>query len=305
MAKTELFARNQPGGIISIVREDLTTGNVWFVNSVTGTNAAGYGVNPDAPFASLDYAVSRVTSANQDRIYVMSGHTETLTAAGSSLGNGGVFIGATLSNGVEIIGLGAGRQRPVFNYTTAAAASMNIAAENVLLRNLVFTPNGFSAVTAAVNVTGADVWFDQCEFQMGTGTNAAVLGILTAATATRLKVTDCSFRLPATSTQTVTACIKHEVGVDFVIKNCYFTGKMTQAILNATTVLGGLIDSNRFVIATGTLAITLAAATTALITNNRINVAGGATPITAVAGFVAGNVYSAAAGVTAGAAVTI
>ena len=69
---------------------------------------------------------------------------------------------------------------------------------------------------------------------------------------------------------------------------------MTQAILNATTVLRGLIDSNRFVISTGTLAISVAAASTPFITNNRINVPSGTAPITAAAGFVAGNVYSAA-----------
>lgn len=297
MAKTELFSRNQPGGINTIVNESLTTGNIWFVNSATGTNGAGYGVNPDYPFASLDYAVSRVTNNNGDRIYVMTGHTETLTAAGSSLGNGGVFIGATLSNDIEIIGLGNGRKRPIFNYTTAAAASMNITAANVTLRNLVFNPVGVSAVTAAVNVTGADVWFDKCEFQLNDGTFSAVLGILTAATATRLKVTNCRFLGPATATQTCTACIQHEAGIDYVIQGCEFAGKMTQAIKNVATVLGGSIDNNRAVIATGTLFVTMAAASTPFISNNRINVPSGTTPITAAAGFVAGNIYSAAPGV--------
>lgn len=304
MAKTEVFNRTQPGGVNTIVSEALTSGNIWWVNSATGTNSAGYGVNPDFPFASVDYAVSRVTNANYDRIYVMPGHTETLTAAGTSLGNGGVFIGSTLSNGISIIGMGNGRARPVFNYTTASAASMNITAANVTIQNCVFTPNGFSAITAAVNVTGADVSFENCEFQLGTGTNAAVLGILTAATADRLRVINCRFMLPATSTQTCTAAIKHEVGVDYIIQGCYITGKLTQGILNATTCLRGLIDNNRFVIATGTEAISVAAASTPFISNNRMNVPSGTAPIIAAAGFMAGNVYSAAAGVTAGTAST-
>ena len=87
--------------------------------------------------------------------------------------------------------------------------------------------------------------------------------------------------------------------------NNYFTGKMTQAILNATAVLRGLIDNNRFVVATGTVAITLHASSTPFITNNNINVPSGTAPITAAAGFVSRNSYSAAAGVTAGTAVTI
>ena len=304
MARTELFVRQQPGGLMALEDQALSTGERFWVNSVTGQNASGYGRNPDAPFASVDYAMGLITSGAGDIVYVMPGHTETLTAAGTSLGNGGVFIGSTLSNGVSIIGLGNGRSRPVFNYTTAAGASMNISAANVTIKNCVFTPNGVGAVTAAINVTGADFTMENCELQISAGTTACVLGILTAATAARMKILNSRFIGPATSTQTCTACIKHEVGIDYVISGCYFTGKLTQAILNATTVLGGLIDDNRFVIATGTVAITMAAASTPFISNNRINVPSGTAPIVAAAGFVAGNTYSAAAGVTAGTAST-
>ena len=281
-----------------------TTGDVFFVSSVTGTNSTGYGRSPESPFASVDYCMGQITSANADRVYAMPGHTETLTAAGSSLGNGGVFIGSVLSNGVSIIGIGEGRDRPTFNYTTASAASMNIAAANVTLENLVFTPNGFSAITAAINLTGADFTMRNCEMQISTGTNACVLGILTAATAARMKILNCNFVGPATSTQTCTAAIKHEVGIDYLIRGCTIKGKLTSAILNATAVLGGNIDQNIMVVTTND-AIIMHASSTPFITNNRMNVSGGTAPITAAAGFVAGNVYSAAAGVTAGTAVTI
>jgi hypothetical protein len=89
----------------------------------------------------------------------------------------------------------------------------------------------------------------------------------------------------------------------YVIKDNYFAGKTTNAILNATTVLRGLIDNNR-IVTTGTAAINMAAASTPFISNNRMNVASGTAPIVAAAGFMAGNVYSAAAGVTAGTAAT-
>src|SRR5207253_9370711 len=114
------------------------------------------------------------------------------------------------------------------------------------------------------------------------------------------------FTGPATNAGTTcAACIQHESGVDYLIQSNYFAGKMTQAIKNVATVLRGLIDNNRFVIGTGTVAITMAAASTPFITKNRINVPSGTTPITAAAGFVSGNNYSAAAGVTAGTASTI
>jgi hypothetical protein len=156
------------------------------------------------------------------------------------------------------------------------------------------------------NVNKADVSFDSCEWIISNGTVGAALGILTAATADRLRVTNSRFTGPAVNAGTTCAgCIQHESGVDYVISGNYFAGKMTQAIKNVATVLRGLIDSNRFVIGTGTVAITMAAASTPFITNNRINVASGTAPIVAAAGFVAGNVYSAAAGVTAGTASTI
>ena len=57
---TTLFGRNTPGGVFTISDLGYTTGAVWFVNSASGTNSVGYGYSPDAPFASVDYAMSQV-----------------------------------------------------------------------------------------------------------------------------------------------------------------------------------------------------------------------------------------------------
>lgn len=272
-----------------------TTGNYWFVSSVTGS-AGNPGTSANLPFATLANAVTAATAANGDVVIVLPGHTETITgAAGIALSKSGMYF----------IGMGTGRIRPTISWSTSTAAQMTIAGANVTLDNFVFSMVGVSAVVAAFSVTAADVAFLNSDFIISTGTNAPVLGILTAATAARLRIENNRFIGPAISTDTVTACIKHEVGIDYVIRNNEFRGKMTQAILNATALLGGLIDSNRFVIATGTLAVSVHASSTPFITNNRINVPSGTTPITAAAGFVAGNVYSAAAGVTAGTAATI
>lgn len=269
-------------------------GNVYFVSSVTGTATGGY--TADAPAATLAQALALVTADNNDVIYVLPGHTEAISAAAA----------ITISQvGVTVIGLGNGTDRPIFTWGTSTAAQVIISGANNTFRNLRFDFTGIDAVVAAISVTAADVAFEECEFTTNGAAAGCVLGILTAATATRLRVERCRFLGPATNSgTTTTACIKHEVGVDYIIKDCYFTGKMTQAILNATTVLRGLIDSNRFVIATGTVAITMASASTPFITNNRFNVPSGTAPVVAAAGFMAGNVYSAAAGVTAGTAST-
>jgi hypothetical protein len=78
MARTELFVRKQSGGMFSVVNQALTTGNIFFVNSANGTNSASYGQNPDAPTATLAYAIGLCTANQGDRIYVMPGHTEAI-----------------------------------------------------------------------------------------------------------------------------------------------------------------------------------------------------------------------------------
>ena len=270
-------------------------GNVYFVDSVNG-NANGPGFAPGASaYATLAQALAVATASNGDVIYLCPGHVETITGA----------AGLTIAlAGIRIIGLGVGRNRPTWSFTTSTAAQLIVSAANVLIENVVFDLTGITAIVAAISVTGADVSFVSCEFVISTGTNAPVLGILTAATATRFRVENCRFLGAATSTATCTACIQHEAGVDYLIKGSFFCGKLTQAILNVATVLRGLITDNDFVIGTANVAITMAAASTPFISKNRFNVAGGTAPIVAAAGFLAGNSYSAAAGVTAGAATT-
>lgn len=272
----------------------VTSGNLFYVSSTLGATAND-GLTPTTPVKTLAAAIALATASNGDTIFLMPGHIETLTAAAA--------VSITKA-GLTIVGLGNGRNRPVFNFTTAVTASFNISAANTTLQNIVFT-TGFDALTAMVNVSAADVAFFDSEWVISDGTNGAILGILTAATADRLWIERCRFLGPAINAGTTcTACIDHEAGVDYIIRNNYFTAKMTQAITNTATVLRGLIDSNRFVVATGTKAINMAAASTPFVINNRINVPSGTAPVVAAAGFMAGNNYSAAAGVTAGTAST-
>lgn len=258
---------------------------------------------PDADGGNRVFATmaSFVSDANSvasrgDYVFIAPGHAETITAA----------AGIALSEaGVTVIGLGAGALRPTFTFTTSTAASFDITAASVTVQNCIFVC-GIDAQTAMMNVTATDVSILNCEFRTNSGTVGTTLGILTAATSDRLIVNSCRFLGPATNTgTTTTAQIQYEGAVDIQITNSYFTGKMTQSILNVTgTVLRGLISTNNFVVATGTKAIAVAAASTPFISNNRINVPSGTTPIVAAAGFVIGNLYSAAAGVTAPTAAT-
>lgn len=295
------------GEMMKMAVSDFTAsslGRLFIVCASTDTNfaeissmyGAGYPDGTPIVFPSIALAHAKTVADRGDAILIASNHDEPITTAG----------GITIStNGVSLVGLGNGADRPTINFTTAVAASFNITGAEVLIKNVQFT-NGIDAQTAMVNVTGTDAQFLNCEFDTNTGTTGAILGVLSGATADRMAFQNCRFLGPAINTgTTTTAQIQYESAVDILVQNCYFTGKMTQAILNVTgTVLRGLIDNNRFVVATGTKAISVAAASTPFITNNRINVPSGTAPIIAAAGFVAGNSYSAAAGF-AGAAVTI
>lgn len=265
-----------------------------FVDSGNGSDSND-GKTVKTAKATLAGGLAIATASKGDVIYLLPGHAETITGAAGS--------GITKA-GVTVIGVGNGSLRPTFTFTTAVGASFDITAANVKVINCIFVC-GIDNQTAMVNVNAADVRFIDCRFDTNSGTVGAAIGILTAATATRFRVEGCRFQGPATNSgTTTTAQIDHEVGVDYIIRDNYFTGKMTQAITNGAAVLRGLIADNYFVVATGTKAINMHASSTPFIVNNRINVPSGTAPVVAAAGFVAGNVYSAAAGVTAGTAST-
>lgn len=277
-----------------------TTGRVFLVckaslstikNEIDAMYGSGYNDGVPMVYTTLALALANVVANRGDIIMLAPGHTETVIAAD------GIPFSANAA-GVQIIGLGTGSNIATITFTTAVAASVNVDVAGVTIKNVAFVC-GIDAQTAMVNVTATDVTFLNCIFTTNTATVGAILGILTGATSDRLIVTGCRFLGAATNTgTTTTAQIQYEAAVDIQLIGNYHCGKMTQAILNVATVLRGIIENNRFVIGTGTKCIAVAAASTPFITNNRANVASGTTPIVAAAGFVAGNIYSAAAGVT-------
>lgn len=118
--RTALFSRKQPGGVFTIDDIKEHPGDIWFVCSTNGTDGAGYGQNPDAPFASIDYAVGKCTASKGDVIYVLPGHVETITGTGVTVDVAGV----------SVIGLGHGSLMPQIKHNHADA-EVSIAADNV------------------------------------------------------------------------------------------------------------------------------------------------------------------------------
>jgi hypothetical protein len=141
-----LFSRRTPGGIYTVQGIDQVPGKVWFVNSATGSDTSGAGQSPDSPFDSLAYAYSSDVLSSGDVVYVMPGHTESITGAGT--------VTADIA-GTTVIGLGTGASRPTFNFT-ATGSTFAVSGAGVKLVNLLTVANTAVDVVQGIIVTGAD-----------------------------------------------------------------------------------------------------------------------------------------------------
>ena len=294
MAKTHFPRTGGHSWVTSFYEPGQTTGNVFYVSSGTGTST-GPGYSPETAYSTIDAAIGACTASNGDVIYVMPGHTETVTGAA------GVALDVA---GVTIVGLGTGRQRGKVNFTTATAASFDISAASCAVKNLVFT-NAIDAQTAMINVSAADVSIVDCEVQTGNASTQAVLGVLTTASADRLVIEGCHFH--GTVDAGTTAQIKIVGGDAIVIRDNILCGACATNgnLLNATTAATNLEVIGNFMLnqtADGNNKnIVLDASTTGLIANNRMAIidSTGPAPVTAAGAYVSANYWTGAAGVTA------
>lgn len=294
---TQLQTKNVNRDVTAALGNLSYTGTVFFVSSGTGSSANA-GKSIAKPKATIAQALALCTAGKGDVVVVMPGHAEDLTAAAA--------ITASTS-GVTILGVGNGRARPTLTWKTSTAAQFIVTGANTTFKNMVFDLTGIDAVVAAFAVDAADVAFEDCEFITNAAAAGVVSGITVGGTTTspRFRVTNCRFRGPATNSgTTTTAQITITDAPDFEIAGNFFTGKCTQNITNGAANLRGEIHANRFVTYTGTKALNFHASSTPFVSNNRFNVPSGTAPVVAAAGFMSGNNYSAAAGVTAGTAST-
>ncbi len=163
--RSTLFSRQQPGGFWSLADIEQTPEGVWLVHSGRGTDGAGYGRNPDAPFASLDYGISHADVGTGDTFYLMPGHAEDLAADSD--------VDVDVSN-LHIIGLGWGGCRPTFT-ATAIAGDFKLAASSGILENILFL-GGVDATTGILEVSSSDWQILNCEYRdsVGQATDALI-----------------------------------------------------------------------------------------------------------------------------------
>ena len=177
--KTNLFVDKQPGGDFLVVDQGITTGDVFFVDSATGTNRVSAGRSPESPFATLDYAVDYCTASSGDIIYLMPGHAESTSTENAEL------FDLTVP-GISVIGLGVGDKRPTFTLEVATATVV-ISAANCRLSNVRIIGN-ITDLATGVEVEAAAVGtrIDHC-YIGDSGTSLDMLvAVAVAANADRL-----------------------------------------------------------------------------------------------------------------------
>jgi hypothetical protein len=118
--RSAIFTQKVPGLPVNLIDVSKYPGKVFFVDSGSGSDAAGYGYSIDSPVASIDYAIGLCTASQGDVILVLPGHVETITGTGVTVDVAGV----------SVIGLGAGSLMPQIKHNHADA-EVSIAADNV------------------------------------------------------------------------------------------------------------------------------------------------------------------------------
>jgi len=262
-AKTELFSR-WLGGNLVVADQGLSTGRRVFVHSTDGTDAAGYGASPDAPVATLDYAVSLCTDNEHDIIYLMPGHTESRAVTGE--------LADLDIAGIVVQGMGAGADRPIFTLGHATA-KITVDGASITIRNIrVVSDVADCAQALDVGAAADGLTIEDCEFEDG-GTDVTELkeAIKIAAACDDVTIRNCRFLTAAGGT--ITSAITFEGASDNSrIERCYFNGDFgTSAILGSAAAQTRLLLLNNWMkVLDGEPGIELHANSEGVIADNRI-----------------------------------
>lgn len=266
MARTPLFNRIQPGGVYMITDPGYTPGETFFVHSGTGTDGAGYGRNPDAPVATIDYAIGLCTANKSDVIYVLPGHNE-------GLANAQIAVDVA---GVSIIGLGRGADAPRIDFDHANA-SIDISASGCTLRNLRLLPSVTDVLIGIdVNAAATDTLLDgivSLPGEDGAGVDEFALTVDIKAGCSRTSVQNCTFTQHA-SAAGVLACVRLTGASDMVaVRNCtmWTGGAGVVAPINGITTLSTrIVIENCTLVSDNEPGIELLTGTTGVIRNTDI-----------------------------------
>ncbi len=146
---------------------------------------AGFAGNPDGFATSVQLALVGTRTGRGDKIVILPGHTENITADSWS--------NLSTKTDIEVIGVGSGTNRPTFTWTLAGS-TLFMDAANFRIRNVrMFLAGAHAAgsaltVAAPISITAAGCEITDSEIFWGFDANQIVaIGITTTAAAHRMK----------------------------------------------------------------------------------------------------------------------
>jgi hypothetical protein len=239
-------------------------GKRFFVSSANGVDLGNRGRSPDAPLATLDYAIGLCTANKGDRIYLLPGHAETIATASA--------LTADVA-GIQIIGLGQGNSIPTFTLGTATTATFNVTAASVRIRGIKIISD-LADVAAGITASAAadGLIVEDCFFQDGASNKELVIAISLAAACDNVLIQNNRFYGTAAADNDSAIKFAGATTRSRIIGNLIYGDFDTAAIAGATAAGSGLLIQNNNAINLDSgagLALSLHASTTGLVADNR------------------------------------
>jgi hypothetical protein len=197
------------GGDLSTVAPFHASGDVWYVHSGTGSDAASpRGKDRSRPLATIAQAITNSTT--NDTIVLLAGHSQTVAAT------------ATLLAGQNVIGEGSGSSRPSMTFSGAGAHLFTASNAGVWIDNIVMTVTGAGSTMIGISAAGHRI--TNCQFNCDSNAAAGLFFANTSANNT--VVENCTFTSSGTSfaTQGASGLLISAAITDLFLKNVVFEG---------------------------------------------------------------------------------
>jgi hypothetical protein len=190
------------------------SGNTWYVDSVSGSDAASpRGRDRARPLATLAQALTNA-SAN-DSIVFFSGHTQTLTAI------------TTLSlAGLKLFGEGSGSTRPQF-IRNMNDELFDITAAGVRLENLYFPGSTTTSALSKVRTAGANTKIINCYLEADDNDTGAQIELVTGGDSCEIRDTTIISTATAVSAQPASAILVTNAVSDLTLDTVVLNGGST------------------------------------------------------------------------------
>lgn len=296
MARTALFARTRPGGVLTISDIRETPAEAIFLDSVNGASGND-GFTPDTAVVTLTAAIAAATAAKRDTIYVAPFHAESRTSSGN--------IADINKSCLRIIGLGGeqGADMPTFTLGHASA-TLTISAANVLVRGIKVIADAADVAVGVTASAAADgLVIEDCWMTSGALTKELQVGVSIAALCTDVTIRRNVFEtIDTDETGSETHAILLAGAADRIrILDNEMVGNFGTAAIAGTVAASVHVRILRNYInntdTTNGLAISLHASTTGIVADNRLlGLKTNTKPIVAAGCAVHENYTSAAAG---------